>query len=253
MSDKALTAPSFLLTLPEADLDGGFAVTYISSQDEHCDTCRIYPDDEVLDEIGGTDVSDCLVEMGMDEDFDELLEGAGSWEKNGSEILIRDNMVRLLETSITATFLGCHPQEVLRYILTLAGVEKYVLAQDEFPAKPAFTVDTQNACEAIKQMNSAWGLDTAFFYWGDTFYWGTAPEQEEVYELNDQNVLDMEKEGEKWTADIIGVPWLHHSQVVIVDHEKLIGVGEITKVVIRSSGEGFCDMYVEFKEVPANG
>lgn len=251
--DKPITAPSFILTLPEMELTDGFAVTYISSQEAHCDSCRIYPDDEVLEVISGADVSGCLVEMGMEEDYDELLLGIGNWEKNRTEILIRDNMVKLLATQITATFLDCHPQEVLHYILTLCGVDTYVLNDTQYNTKATFTVDTQDACEAIKQMNSAWGIDAAFFYWGDVFYWGTAPEQEEVVELNDSNILDLEKEGEKWTADVIGVPWLHHSQVVIIDHEKLIGVGEITKVVIQSSGAGFCDMYIEFKEVPEDG
>ncbi|MFR2213686.1 MAG: hypothetical protein ACLS61_07560 [Ruminococcus sp.] len=67
------------------------------------------------------------------------------------------------------------------------------------------TIDSKNGRDAIQEVNAAWGLEVPFFYWDDTFYWGKRPEQEYLYELNDSNILELEKSGGSWTAEVIGV------------------------------------------------
>lgn len=244
-----LVTPQYRLFLPEADLETGFDVNYVSSRSSHCDICKLSLDPEVAIILQGQDVSECAVQMGNDEDYDDLIQGTGEWQEEGRTILIRDGMARLLNTEVRATFLSCHPQEAVRYILCLAGVDRYVLSEEPYETKRVFSVDAQNACDALKQLNAAWGISTAFFYWNDTFYWGTQPEQEQLLELNDDNVLDLEKNGDLWTADIVGLPWIHHSQLVMVNCEELIGVGLVEKCVIQSRGEAFTDMYLTFSIV----
>lgn len=88
-----------------------------------------------------------------------------------------------------------------------------------------------------------------FFYWDDTFYWGKRPEQEYLYELNDSNILELEKSGGSWTAEVIGVPWIHHSQYININHENLIAVGEVESVTVESNDKGMMEMYITFREV----
>ena len=85
--------------------------------------------------------------------------------------------------------------------------------------------------------------------WDDTFYWGKRPEQEYLYELNDSNILELEKSGGSWTAEVIGVPWIYHSQHINIDHENLIAVGEVESVTVESNDKGMMEMYITFREV----
>lgn len=246
---KKLVTPEFKLMLPTLDITSGFDVSYVSSKTAHCDYVKLYLEEETEKYISGQDISDCAVMMGNDGDYDELIQGSGQWRNNGKELWIRDLMEKLFQTIVSATFLKCHPQEAVRYILELSGVEKYNISDAVYDVKDTFTVSGINACDAIKEVNAAWNIDVAFFYWGDTFYWGTVPEQEELYELNDENVLGIEKDGDIWTAYIIGLPWIHHSQYITINHEDLIAVGVVEKCVLQSQSEGFTEMYLEFKEV----
>jgi hypothetical protein len=250
---KKLMTPEYKLILQTAEISSGFNISYRSSEEAHCDTCRIYLSDEAADAIGNAYVGDCRVDMGSEEDYDNIIDGMGRWERDGTEILVVDGMHRLLNSDIKATFLECHPQEAIRYILTLCGVTDYILDDTVYNTKKTFTVNTKDGCEAIKAVNAAWGINVPFFYWDDIFYWGKRPDQEEVYELNDSNILDLEKNGDRWTAEVIGVPWIHHSQYININHRRLIAVGDVKEVIIESSEKGFTDMYITFEEVPDDG
>lgn len=245
---KKLTAPEYHLILQTVELNDGIYIIYKSSKSAHCDTCRVYFTDDALDAVVDADVSDCRVDMGSDDDFDNIIDGRGTWMNDGTELLIQDGMWRLLTTKITATFVGCHPQEAIRYILTLCGVTDYKLDDTVYDVKQTLTISSINGRDAILEVNSAWGIDIPFFYWNDTFYWGMRPEQEYLYELNDSNILDLEKNGDIWTAEVIGVPWLHHSQYININHESLIAVGDIESVTVESNGKSFTDMYITFRE-----
>ena len=204
---------------------------------------------DALEAVSTADVSDCRVDMGSEEDFENIIDGRGSWQNDGTELLIQDGMWRLLDTKITATFVDCHPQEAIRYILTLCGVTDYILSEDLYDTKKTLTIDSKNGRDAIQEVNAAWGLEVPFFYWDDTFYWGKRPEQEYLYELNDSNILELEKSGGSWTAEVIGVPWIHHSQYINIDHENLIAVGEVESVTVESNDKGMMEMYITFREV----
>lgn len=249
MGYKKLMSPEYRLLLQEAELSSGFYIRYVSSMDARCDTCRLALEQETAEVLDGYDIGDCAIEMGSEEDFDLLIEGEGQWQKNRTEILILDGMQQLYRTSVRNTFLSCHPQEAVRYILTLSGVEKFEMSEAVYPVKDTFSVDAQNAVEALKELNAAWGIDVKFFWWGDTFYWGTRPEQEDVYELDDSNVLKLEKEGELWRAYVIGIPWLHHSQYILMNHTSLIAVCEVERCVIQSDAGSGTEMYIVFREV----
>lgn len=190
---KKLTAPEYHLILQTVELNDGIYIKYKSSKAAHCDTCKVFFTEDALEAVSTADVSDCRVDMGSEEDFENIIDGRGSWQNDGTELLIQDGMWRLLDTKITATFVDCHPQEAIRYILTLCGVTDYILSEDLYDTKKTLTIDSKNGRDAIQEVNAAWGLEVPFFYWDDTFYWGKRPEQEYLYELNDSNIQELEK------------------------------------------------------------
>lgn len=227
---KKLTAPEYHLILQTVELNDGIYIKYKSSKAAHCDTLQgvFYSG-----RAGGGKHRGCQRLPGRYGERGRLrehIDGRGSWQNDGTELLIQDGMWRLLDTKITATFVDCHPQEAIRYILTLCGVTDYILSEDLYDTKKTLTIDSKNGRDAIQEVNAAWGLEVPFFYWDDTFYWGKRPEQEYLYELNDSNILELEKSGGSWTAEVIGVPWTHHSQYINIDHENLIAVGEVESV-----------------------
>lgn len=169
---KKLTAPEYHLILQTVELNDGIYIKYKSSKAAHCDTCKVFFTADALEAVSTADVSDCRVDMGSEEDFENIIDGRGSWQNDGTELLIQDGMWRLLDTKITATFVDCHPQEAIRYILTLCGVTDYILSEDLYDTKKTLTIDSKNGRDAIQEVNAAWGLEVPFFYWDDTFYWG---------------------------------------------------------------------------------
>ena len=70
------------------------------------------------------DNEEAVVELGYDDDYDTLLSGYCRKNENDSwkEIMIRDDMIKLEQIMIKATFIDCTPQDVIRYILTQAGM-----------------------------------------------------------------------------------------------------------------------------------
>lgn len=48
---------------------------------------------------------------------------------------------------------------------------------------------------------------------------------------------------------MIGVPWIHHSQYININHENLIAVGEVESVTVESNDKGMMEMYITFREV----
>lgn len=141
---KKLTAPEYHLILQTVELNDGIYIKYKSSKAAHCDTCKVFFTADALEAVSTADVSDCRVDMGSEEDFENIIDGRGSWQNDGTELLIQDGMWRLLDTKITATFVDCHPQEAIRYILTLCGVTDYILSEDLYDTKKTLTIDSKN-------------------------------------------------------------------------------------------------------------
>ncbi len=69
------------------------------------------------------------------------------------------------------------------------------------------------------------GISNPFFFQEKIFHWGTKKEQKEVYVLEeDETIISLNKYGDMWEAETIAIPWIHHSQEVIVEHSKSTAV-----------------------------
>ena len=257
MDTKKLITPKFRVTVGDYELSDGMEVECVSSSSSNLDWCRVELSTELEGLLEYEDMDEAIVELGYGEDYDILLEGyirknlkTGDYWK---ELLIKDDLIRLERIRITASFVDCTPQDVLKYILATAGISDYRLSVEEYGKRELVVIDNKNGIEAVTAVNSAWGLANPFFFRNRVFYWGTLPDQEELYVLEeDGTILSLQKYGDLWEAETIGIPWIHHSQEIEVVHSKVSGTFRVSKVMVKSGEHGEVHMFLYFPGGGAN-
>lgn len=258
MDTKKLITPKFRVTVGDYELSDGMEVECVSSSSSNLDWCRVELSTELEGVLEYEDMDEAIVELGYGEDYDVLLEGyvrknpkTGDYWK---ELLIKDDLIRLERIRITASFVDCTPTDILRYILTTAGITDYQLSEEDYGKRDLVVIDDKNGIEAVMTVNSTWGIQNPFFFQHRVFYWGVIPDQEELYVLEeDETILSLQKYGDLWEAETIGIPWIHHSQEVEVVHSKVSGIVRISKVIVKSDRQGEVHMYLYFPGGGANG
>ena len=250
MDTKKLVSPEFHVSIGNYELEEGMSVECTASQEPQAGWCRITLDDEYGGLLDIKDGDDAVVELGYDGDFDVLLEGSilkagDSWK----DLLIRDGMLKLEALYITATFVDCRPLDVIKYMLGLAGVTEYSLDDSRYGKKDIFVINGKNGLEVLKEINVFWALQHKFYFRGKRFYWGTKEPQNEVYVLEeDETLISLEKRGEMWEAETLGIPWIHPGQEVEIKHTNYEGTAEIHKISVKCDERGFTRMYIYFQE-----
>jgi len=250
MGYKKLISPEFRVILEKYELTSGIEVECFSSREAKSDWCRVELTTQLQGIINFEDMEEAVVELGYDDDYDMLISGyVRKTEKDyWKEIMIRDDMIKLERTVIKASFELCDPQDILKYILTQAGIEEYRLSTVEYGTKDVFVVNKQNAIKAILEVNSIWGIDNDFFFKNKVFYWGVIPEQDEIYVLEEnENILSMQKYGDLWECKTLGIPWIHQSQQIELIHSKYSGITKVEKTIVKSDSKGQTRMYIYFK------
>lgn len=243
---KKLSAPDFKVTFNNMQIESGFFVDYQESEDEHIHRCILTPYGEAAEALKDADITDAIVEMGCEDDYSTLLTGHGYNMDGAESILVKDDMVRLENTIIQETFLNCYPDEVMRYILDQCGINAFRLSTVHYGQKGVFSVPRMNAVQAIQELHRGWNIDLSFGFFDGVFYWGCEPEQEDLYELDSNNILDLEQNGKLWTAEILAVPWIRVGQVVLITNSQFDGLARIKKCVIKAKSTGKTDMYIQF-------
>lgn len=250
MGYKELISPEFYISMEGYEITSGIEVEYSSSREARADWCRVELTSQLQGIITYKDMERASVELGYGNDYDVLLNGycrrAGSdyWK----EIIIQDAMVKLERTGIKGTFVGCTPQDIIRYILVQGGITEYRLDSCEYGKKDTFIARQQNGIDAIKQVGNAWGINNDFFFRDGIFYWGCRPKQETIYTFEEnENILSLKKYGELYELETFGIPWIHHSQEVEILHAKYSGAATVEKITIKSDARGYTRMYIYFK------
>lgn len=250
MGYKKLISPEFRISTEKYEITSGMEVECFSSRESRSDWCRVELTSQLQSLVTYEDMEPGTVELGYEDDYDTLLSGycrraEGDYWK---EILIRDAMIKVERTEVKGTFTFCTPQDIIRYVLTQAGIADYKLDSAEYGKKDAFIVNRQNGIKTIAQVNSTWGIDNDFFFRDGVFYWGCKPEQENIYVLEEsENILSLKKYGDLYEIETLGVPWIHHSQEVEVLHSKYSGVVKVEKTIVKSDANGYTRMYIYFK------
>lgn len=249
MGYKKLISPEFRVTVGNYELTNGMEVECFSSKESHMDWCKVELSTEFQGIIEYKDMDYAVVELGYDDDFDILMEGYVRCNETDywKEIMIKDDMMKLERVDVKATFIDCTPQDVIRYILACAGIENFKLSDEVHGKKKVFAIDKRNGIKAIMEVNGSWGINSSFYFQNGVFYWGTGKEQKEIYTLEEgETILSLNKYGDLWEAETLGIPWIHHSQTVIVEHSKYTGTAQIEKTIVKSDENGFVHMYIYF-------
>lgn len=249
MNTKKLITPKFRVTVGKYQINAGMEVECVSSNESHMDWCRVELSNSLSGILQFSDMDEAIVELGYEDDYDTLIAGyvrcndTDYWK----EILIKDDMMKLEKAIIKATFVCCTPQDIIRYVLTCAGINDYVLSDENYGKKDTFVVDQRNGIHVIAEINSSWGIAESFFFQDKVFYWGARKDQKEMYVLEeDQTILSLNKYGNLWEVETIAIPWIHHSQKVEVRHNKFSGIVRIEKTIIRSDEDGAVHMFLYF-------
>lgn len=250
MDAKKLVSPAFRVTTGQYEIAGGMEVECFSSRQARADWCRISFTSAMQGTVTYDDMEPAVVELGYEDDYDVLLSGycrktsGDTWK----ELLIRDPMMKLERFSVKASFTGCTPQDIIKYVLIQAGIEHYRLSDEVYAQKNLLVIDHCSGVETIEQVNTAWGLDNDFFFRDGMFYWGCVPDQENIYVLEeDENILSLNRYGGLYEIETFGVPWIHHSQAIEVVHTNYTGTVKVEKTIIKSDESGYVRMYIYFK------
>lgn len=245
--ERSIEGFEFRLNIGYLQISGGFSAKFQSVEGES-DWARIIMSEE-LEEILKDRNFDCSsLELGGDGDYEELIGGYGIRPETKSNVLIiRNEMERLHQTYISATFLNATPQEAARYIFAVAGIQNFNLTDENFASKPVYTINYMRATDALNELNNVYGINLKLIYRDNIFWWGTAPEQEDCYVLTDDNILDIRRSGDIWQAEVLAVPWIHTGDFIAVECDEYVGMGKVAKCMISSADAGI-DMYIEFEE-----
>lgn len=249
MGYKKLISPDFKINTELYEITSGIEVECFSSKEARSDWCKVELTSQLQNIITYKDMEPATVELGYDDDFDMLLSGyCRKNDNNRKEIMIRDAMLLIEKASIKGTFMDCTPQDVIKYVLARAGITQYRLNDNDYGKKDALLISKQNGINTISQVNSTWGIDNNFFFQNGIFYWGYKPEQKDIYVLEEnENILSLNKYGELYEVKTLGVPWIHHSQMIEVQHSKYSGMVEVEKTIIKSDESGYTNMSIYFK------
>lgn len=250
MNTKALLYPEWRILLGCNVLRNGLQLELMSSKEARADWCQISLDMSLREKLEINDGDIAIIELGYGDDFDCVLTGKVSRPnpKDWPELMIKDDMSKLENIIVKGTFMDCTPQDILKYIMVLSDIETCRFSQQEYGKKNKLTISARNGVEAIKAINASWGIDNNFFIRNSIFYWGIRPEQNYIYTLDNGNVLDISKLGDCWEVATLGVPWIHHSDLICLNHVKVSGVFEVEKVSIKNDREGCIRQYLYFKE-----
>lgn len=246
MREKILLTPEFRVTLGDMILSDGMEIECYSSNEAHCDWANIVLHPDIEQQIKET-YREAKVELGYDQEYDLLING--TFHKNKYSIRIKDEIEKLEQTYITASFLDCTPQDIIQYALGIAGIQKFQLSSKYIEKKTVFPVVNQNLIDLFTSINTQWNLQYKFYFWDKTFYWGVERHQNEIFVLEEnETILNLHKLNQLWQLETIGIPWIHHSQKIEVQHSLFSGIAEVEKTIVKVDKDGFTRMYLYFKE-----
>ncbi|MCM1258417.1 MAG: hypothetical protein NC307_11265 [Roseburia sp.] len=250
MAYKKLISPDFRVCTQCYEIASGIEVECFSSREARSDWCKIELTSQLQGIVTYEDMEAATVELGYGDDYDMLLSGYCRKSNNDywKEILVRDAMIKIERAAIKGTFVGCAPQDIIKYILLQAGITDYKLSDEDYGKRETFFVNNLDGVKTIAQVNTAWGIKKDFFFQNNVFYWGCRPAQETVYILEEnENILSLKKYGDLYEIETLGVPWIHHSQEIEILHSKYSGTVTVEKTIVKSDSNGYTRMYLYFK------
>jgi len=244
MDITELYSPQIRVELGQYVFDSGVEIEVVSSQNSYFDWGRITFTKQFQDVLSLAAKETAAVKIGYDGILNDIFTGYISAPYNlgdtANTVLLKDSMILLDTVTINNTFLSTTPQELLTYILRQAGISSFSLSKQGYPERRLVPIRQMSGLNAIKIIHAMWGISVPFFFSGDTFHWGTQPEQKKVYVFEyGVNILQLNRTNGRWELQTASVPFVRHSHKISVVHPRLSGTFEVSKIMFTTNDAGF--------------
>lgn len=183
----------------------------------------------------------------MEEVFTGYVSSPYNRAQGKNEILAKDEMQRLEKVTISETFLDVTPQEIVRYLLAVAGITNFQISQEVYQPKKVVPVAQKNGIQVLEEIRRLWQIRKRFYFSGGVFYWCTNPEQKQTYLFEyGSNIIRLERSMGSWELETVSMPFIHHSQTIKVIHPAYTGSALVKKVLFKTNDAGFIRTYITF-------
>lgn len=229
----------------------GIEIETCSDAESYFDWAKIRFTDPYQTQIGiakGDEMSIYLGYSGiMEEVFNGYVSSPYNRAQGKNEILAKDEMQRLEGVTISETFLDVTPQEIVRYLLEVAGISNFQISQEVYQPKKVVPVAQKNGIQVLEEIRRLWQIQKRFYFSGGVFYWCTNPEQKQTYLFEyGSNIIRLERSMGSWELETVSMPFIHHSQTIKVIHPAYTGSALVKKVLFKTNDAGFIRTYITF-------
>ena len=229
----------------------GIEIETCSDAESYFDWAKIRFTDPYQTQIGITKGDEMSIYLGYSGIMEEVFTGYVSSPYNRAqgknEILAKDEMQRLEEVTISETFLDVTPQEIVRYLLAVAGISNFQISQEVYQPKKVVPVAQKNGIQVLEEIRRLWQIQKRFYFSGGVFYWCTDPEQKQTYLFEyGSNIIRLERSMGSWELETVSMPFIHHSQTIKVIHPAYTGSALVKKVLFKTNDAGFIRTYITF-------
>ena len=206
----------------------GIEIETCSDVESYFDWAKIRFTDPYQTQIGITKGDEMSIYLGYSGIMEEVFTGYVSSPYNRAqgknEILAKDEMQRLEGVTISETFLDVTPQEIVRYLLEVAGISNFQISQEVYQPKKVVPVAQKNGIQVLEEIRRLWQIQKRFYFSGGVFYWCTDPEQKQTYLFEyGSNIIRLERSMGSWELETVSMPFIHHSQTIKVIHPAYTG------------------------------
>lgn len=229
----------------------GIEIETCSDAESYFDWAKIRFTDPYQTQIGITKGDEMSIYLGYSGIMEEVFTGYVSSPYNRAqgknEILAKDEMQRLEEVTISETFLDVTPQEIVRYLLEVAGISNFQISQEVYQPKKVVPVAQKNGIQVLEEIRRLWQIQKRFYFSGGVFYWCTDPEQKQTYLFEyGSNIIRLERSMGSWELETVSMPFIHHSQTIKIIHPAYTGSALVKKVLFKTNDAGFIRTYITF-------
>lgn len=244
MENFELFYPEILVLIGSYRFTKGLELVLCSSEDSYYDWAKIAFNEEYKGQIDIKQGDRAIIKLGYNSVYYDVFTGYVIKGINEStkadEILLKDNMLLLEKVNILNTFINATPQEIISYVLSLAGIENINITSQVYVQKKLIGVRKKSGIQTINQVNAEWSLKNKFYFRGDTFYWGVSEKQTKMYVFEyGSNIISLGREGTMWELVTVSAPFIHHGEQIKIIHPKLSGTFTVKKIRFVTNGNGF--------------
>lgn len=229
----------------------GIEIETCSDAESYFDWAKIRFTDPYQTQIGIAKGDEMSIYLGYSGIMEEVFTGYVSSPYNRAqgknEILAKDEMQRLEGVTISETFLDVTHQEIVRYLLEVAGISNFQISQEVYQPKKVVPVAQKNGIQVLEEIRRLWQIQKRFYFSGGVFYWCTNPEQKQTYLFEyGSNIIRLERSMGSWELETVSMPFIHHSQTIKVIHPAYTGSALVKKVLFKTNDAGFIRTYITF-------